>query len=215
MIKIVPAILTNSLKEAKNLIVRSEDVVKRVHIDIIDGVFANNKTIEPSLIGNLETNLKIDFHLMTREPIDWIERCVRGMADRIIGHVELMNDQVEFVGKVQEVGLSVGLAIDINTPVTKIDTSIINNLDLILVMFVPAGFGGQKFDKRALPKIIELSEIRSRDDTPFTICVDGGERLDTINEVKVGGVDEVVIGRKLFEGDLKTNIEKYLKAAYE
>lgn len=213
MVQVIPAILTSDIGEVEMKLAQSEGSVERVQIDIIDGQFVNNKTIDPSALENIETDIKLDFHLMTKEPIDWVERCVRGMADRIIGHVEYMSDQVAFIGKVQEVGLSVGLAIDLETPVSAIDPSILNNLDVVLVMSVQAGFGGQKFDEAALIKTHELNEIRARDDTPFRICVDGGINEENIAKVVKAGADEVSVGR-IFRGDLKTNLEKFLKAAY-
>jgi len=214
MITIIPSILTNDADELRGLIAQCEGVVERVSVDIIDGKFAENKTIDPSILFDVDTQLKIDYQLMVYEPVNWIERCVRGQADRIIGHIEQMNDQVEFVGKVQEVGLSVGLAIDLETQVYKIDPTILNNLDVVLVMSVPAGLGGQKFDKRALGKIKELDEIRVRDNTPYKIHDDGGITLEVIHNIHRIGADEVSIGRKIFEGDLANNIKKYQKAAH-
>lgn len=215
MIKIVPSVLSNDPAEVRVLLSRCEGVVDSVSIDIIDGKFADNKTIEPSILADFDTTLKIDYQLMVHEPINWIERCVHGQADRIIGHIELMRDQVEFVGKVQEVGLSVGLALDLPTQVYRLDPTILTNLDVVLVMSVPAGFGGQKFDDRALEKISKLDEIRVRDRTPYKIQDDGGITFDRIDDVRLAGVDEVSIGRKLFDGDLKQNIEKFTKAAYK
>lgn len=214
MVEIIPAILTNDIREIEEKLTRAEGVVKRVQIDIVDGVFAANRTIDPSFLGNIEADLSLDFHLMTKEPADWVERAVRGGADRIIGQIEKMTDQVAFIGKVAEVGLSVGLAIDLGTPVSALDPTIITNLDVVLVMAVKAGSGGQKFDERALNKIKQLDELRIRDDTPFRICVDGGETEDVIDETRFAGADEVVIGSRIFEGDLGVNLEKFRKAAY-
>src|SRR5258706_11434111 len=170
MLEIIPAILTNDQDELLGILKQCEGVVDRVQIDIIDGVFANNKTIEPSILEEIETSLLIDYHLMVKEPYDWIERCIRGQADRIIGQIELMRDQVEFVEKATEAGLKVGLAIDVDTPVASIERAIINDLDVILVMSVPAGFGGQEFDPEVLKKIEELDHIRANDKSPFYIC---------------------------------------------
>src|SRR3990172_6389776 len=160
MIEMIPSILTSDPEEARELIARCEGLVDRISIDIIDGKYASNKTIDPSVFEKIDTSLLLDFQLMVDEPVNWVERCVRGQADRIIGHVEKMSDQIEFVGKVQESGLYVGLALDLDTPVSEIDPVILTNLDVILVMSVKAGFGGQKFDRRALQKIKELDEIR-------------------------------------------------------
>lgn len=213
MVEIIPAILTNDIREIEEKLRRAEGVVRRVQIDIIDGQFAANRTIDPSFLENIDTDLNLDFHLMTKEPADWVERTVRGGADRIIGQIESMSDQVGFIGKVAEVGPSVGLAIDVDTDIEKIDQTIITNLDVVLVMSVKAGFGGQEFDPSALLKVNELDKIRVRDDTPFKICVDGGINEDNIKKVVKAGADEVAIGR-VFEGDLAENLEKFRKAVY-
>ena len=215
MIQIIPSILTNDPEEARELLSRCEGVVDRISIDIIDGKFANNKTIDPSAIADIDTTLKIDYQLIVYEPVNWIERCARAGADRIIGHIEQMSDQVEFVGKVQGVGLSVGLGLDIETTIAKIDPTILTNLDVVLVMSVKAGFGGQEFDKRAINKLKELDEIRIRDDSPFKIHDDGGITLESIYNVHRMGVDEVSVGRKLFEGDLGENLKKFQLAAHK
>ncbi len=215
MVEIIPAILTNDIREIEEKLSRAEGIVKRIQIDIVDGQFAANRTIDPSFLGNIETDLSLDFHLMTKEPADWVERAVRGGADRIIGQIEQMTNQVEFVGKVAQVGLSVGLAIDLATPVSALDPTILTNLDVVLVMAVKAGFGGQKFDERALNKIKQLDELRIRDDTPFRICVDGGETEDVIDETHFAGADEVAIGSRIFDGDLAENIRRFQKAAHD
>ena len=214
MFKVIPAILSSNPQEVEALLKRAEDVVDRVQVDIIDGRFAQNKTIDPSVLENFDTDLMLDFHLMTKEPTDWVERCVRAGAERIIGQIEKMTSQVDFVGKVSEVAFSVGLAIDLDTPVSALDPTILTNLDVVLVMAVRAGFGGQKFEPKALTKIRELDEIRSRDATPFKICVDGGETPDTIDDTRIAGADEIVIGRRLFDGNLAENIDRYIRAAY-
>jgi len=215
MIEIIPSILTNDPKELADKLEICEGVVDRVQIDIIDGVFASNKTIDPSALFSLETELKLDFHLMVKEPINWVEKCVRAGADRIIAQIEMMENQVDYVGKVQEVGGGVGLAVDLKTEIDSLDSVILTNLDVVLVMSVPAGFGGQKFDERALDKIKRLDEIRARDKTPYRICDDGGVVFEWVDDIRREGVDEVIIGRNLFEGRLEDNIKKYRNAAYK
>ncbi len=214
MNKIIPSILTNDPNEAKELISRCEGVVDRVSVDVVDGKFADNKTIDPNLLSDVDTQLKIDYQLMVVEPINWVEGCVRGQADRIIGHIERMKDQAEFVGKVQEVGASVGLGLDLGTPVESIDSSIIINLDVVLIMSVRAGFGGQMFNESVVAKIKKLNQIRKHDETPFKIHVDGGITLDNINKVIQAGADEVLIGRRLFDGDLTENLRKFQEAVH-
>lgn len=214
MVEIIPAILTNDIREIEEKLSRAEGIVKRIQIDIVDGQFAANRTIDPSFLENIETDLNLDFHLMTKDPLSWVERAVRGGADRIIGQIEGMTDQVEFIGKLAQVGLSVGLAIDLGTAVSALDPTIITNLDVVLVMAVKAGFEGQKFDLSALLKVNELDKIRVRDDTPFKICVDGGINEDNIKKVVKAGADEVVIGSRIFDGDLTENIRRFQEAAH-
>lgn len=222
MVEVIPAILTNNVTELEDMlgqIARAVDTneanIKRVQIDIIDGEFADNKTIDPVNMLGVETNLSLDFHLMVKEPINWIEKCASVGADRIIGQIERMKSQVEFVGKVSETGLYVGLAVDLETPISRLDPVVLNSVDVVLLMAVKAGFGGQKFDTRVLDKIKELDEIRARDATPFKICVDGGETEDNIDETHFAGADEVVIGRRLFMGDIVENIEGLEEAAHK
>lgn len=213
MVEIIPSILTNNATEAVELLGRCDGVTNRVQIDIVDGVFANNKTIDPANLGTPDLSVGLDFHLMVKEPVNWVEKCANTGADRIIGQIEMMESQIEFVKRVQEMDLRVGLAIDLNTPVSAFDPVVLNDLDMVLVMTVKAGFGGQKFVPAALDKVRELDEIRIRDRTPFRICVDGGETEDVVDDTNFAGADEVVFGRRLFKGDLGENIKKFELAA--
>lgn len=212
--KVIPSILSNNPNEVKELIYICQDAgVERVHIDIIDGQFANNKTIDPSVLETIESPLFLDFHLMTKEPLNWVERCIRAGADRIIAQVEMMSNQVEFVEKVAGFGMKVGLALDLKTSVDALDPAIVNDVDVVLVMSVPAGFGGQEFDFSILEKVKLLNQKRSQDNSPFKICDDGGVTTQNVDDVAELKVDEVVVGRKLFEGDLAHNINLYLDSA--
>ena len=208
---IIPGILTDNPQELRDMIEKADGVVKRIHVDIIDGVYSENKTIDSSVLEDIEHNLLIDFHLMVNEPVKWVEKCVRAGGDRIIGQVEMMSSIPEFIGAVTEAGLSPGLALDLETPVDEIEKRLLTDVDVILVMSVPAGYGGQKFDERALTKITMLNKIKKNDQTPFNICDDGGITIELIDKLRHKGADEVVIGNRLFEGDLKSNIEKYMK----
>ncbi len=212
--KIIPSILSNNPNEVKETLYQCQDAeVERVHIDIIDGVFANNKTIDPSALEEIETTLRYDIHLMVKEPANWIEKCIRAGADRVIGQIEMMTNQEEFVRKAQGFGIDAGLAIDLKTPVSQLSDYLLADVDLILVMSVAAGFGGQDFDDSVLDKFKELNKIRLTDSTPFKICDDGGVTIQTLPDMAELEVDEVVVGRKLFENDLAQNIQKYLQAA--
>lgn len=209
--EIIPGILTSSPTELIELIAKADGVVKRVHVDIIDGIYADNKTIDPSALNGIDHTLLVDFHLMVNEPANWVEKCVRAGGDRVIGHVEMMTDVNEFIFAVQEAGLLPGLAFDIDTPIRQIESRLLKDLDVVLVMSVPAGYGGQEFQREALDKIEELVEIRKTDESPFKICDDGGVTIEYINYLAGCGTDEVVIGQRIFGGDLAKNIHAYQK----
>lgn len=223
MIEIIPAILTNDPKELEEKIRQVEGLARldseskragRVQIDIVDGVFADNKTISLEAVANIDTDLLLDIQLMTKEPADWVERAVRAMADRVIGHIEMMSDQARFIEKVAETGEKVGLAIDLPTPVSALDTVALNNLDVVLVMLVKAGFGGQDFQEPALEKVTKLSSYKANNNCKYRICVDGGINEENIAKVRQAGADEAVIGHPLFEGNIQGKLEGLRRAAY-
>ncbi len=213
MLEVIPTVLTSDPQEFKQLINQAEEVVDRVQVDVIDGQFADNKTVNPSVFETIETNLKLDFHLMTKEPADWVERTIRAMADRVIGQIEMMESQVEFVEKVIEKGALAGLAVDLKTPIFEIDPEALPKLDVILLMAVPAGFGGQKFDKKVIEKIELLDKARKKEKLNFKICIDGGVTMSVVKSLEKAGVDEVSVGKLLYKGDLKENIKKFKEAA--
>lgn len=209
MVEVIPAILTNNFGEVEEKLNKLEVLVDRVQIDIVDGVFANNKSIDPALLQPVETTLNLDFHLMTKDPINWVEKCIQGNADRIIGQIEKMDSQKEFVNKIMNKGLKPGLALDTETEVVKIDLEVVPLLDVILLMSYPAGFGGQPFDPKTYKKIDELFSLREKEKALFKICIDGGVTIDNIGKMIENGADEVAIGTRLFDGNLEENLDKF------
>lgn len=212
MVKIIPAPLSHSFDEISGYIFKSEEVVERFHVDIVDGIFADNMTFDPSELSATRSELLFDYHLMVKDPIAWVDRCITGRADRIFGHIEMMPNQIEFVQKVAKEEVKVGLAVDISTPVIALEPDVLDEVDAVLIMSVKAGHGGQQFRPDALKKIKELAEIRQNMNAAFFICVDGGITPENIYDVYKAGADEVIIGKRLFEGDLMTNISEYQKA---
>jgi ribulose-phosphate 3-epimerase len=148
---------------------------------------------------------------MVDNPVRWIGSCARANADRIIGQVELMEDQKEFCELVKSEDVLCGLALDLPTGIEALDDSILDKLDVIVVMSVNAGFGGQAFDEKAIGKIKELSMIREEKQYHFRICDDGGVTLENENLLQKSGADEISVGRRLFQGNLADNIETWKK----
>ena len=199
MVEIIPSILTNNANDILKLLIIAEKKVSRIQIDIDDGSFLGNKTIDPILFEKIETDLFLDFHLMVDNPISWITRCVNANADRIIGQIEKMSGQPQFVEKVLRAGRKVGLAIDLDTPIDKIEDFLLINLDVVLLMSVNAGLGGQKFSENVFAKIEKLDNLRKEKSAKFRICIDGGVTSDRIKKLEELGVDEVVEGRSWFK----------------
>jgi ribulose-phosphate 3-epimerase len=212
-IEIIPAILTDNPSELRDLMGKAEGVVKRIHIDIIDGVFVSNKTVDPSAFNNFDTTMLLDFHLMVNKPVNWLEKCVVAGGSRVIAQVEMMDSTEEFIKKAQELGISPGLAIDINTPVESIERRLLTDVDVVLAMSVPAGFGGQEFHDSAIGKIKKLANLRANDNTPFKIACDGGIKSSIIKQLRNSRADEIIIGNRIFEGDLAANIAEFKNAS--
>jgi ribulose-phosphate 3-epimerase len=169
MITIIPAILEKSLKEFEEKLSLVWGLVSRVQVDVIDGKFVEEKTIGPEDLGQIDTVVAFDVHLMVKKPEDWIKRCVAGGVDRVFGQVEMMEDKVVFIGDAQAEGLAVGLAYDVDTPLDGLE-EYINDLDAVLLMSVKAGAQGREFDGRVLAKIKEVRKLSKTID----IVVDGG-----------------------------------------
>lgn len=212
MVEVIPTILTSDPVELARLL-ELASVAKRVQIDIIDGEFVDNKTVDPSALNEVEISALLDFHLMVKEPIHWVEKCVNANADRVIGQIEQMGDQEKFVDFVHERGVSAGLALNIDTKVRELDWRVLDRVEVVLVLSVPAGFGGQEFERSALETIAELAKLREERKLAFAICDDGGVTLDNVDDASFAGVDEVVVGRRIFAGDVAENIAQFQKYA--
>jgi len=212
-IDIIPSILTDDPDVLADMLHRADTVVDRVHIDIIDGVYADNETIDPTALNMIDNGLMLDFHLMVNEPENWVQKCLRAGGDRIIGQLEMMESQRKFIEAVTSEGASVGIAIDDDSDIDDLDSDYLDSLDVIVVMSVPAGFGGQEFRLSALEKIDKLDRLRKEKGYRYAIADDGGITLDLIDDVRREGADEAIIGNRIFNGDLKANIENFLKNA--
>lgn len=214
MLTIIPAILTDDPKELEEKIQEVELAfppigtnLPRIQIDIIDGIFAYNKTVSLEDLAKIDNCSNLDIHLMVKEPIDWVDDCVKAKADRVIGQVEMMSNQRAFVDKVKGNNMSVGLAVDLETPVTSIDQSLLGDLDVILIMSVKAGFGGQRFQEEIASKVAWAEDEQYANSYKYKICLDGGINESNIAKISYMGADEVAIGHSLWVGDLKENLE--------
>jgi len=182
-IKIVPGILEKDRDVFKDKLLKAKEFSETVFVDIIDGKFAKNETVGIKELNEFSGQIGYYVQLMTREPIEYLNECVEAEASLILGHIELMRSQKEFVKKGKELEVNIGLALDLDTPVDFLEDSLLKEVDKILLMAVPAGFSGQKFDRKVLSKIGKLRQSGFKKD----IFVDGGINEKTISEcVRVG-----------------------------
>lgn len=206
--KIAPSILTAdfSILEKELKSISDADLI---HVDIMDGNFVPNISFGPyiSSIISKKTNLFLDFHLMVMDPLKWIDKFSFHNTNNITIHYE-SNDIDLALNKIRENNIKCGLSIKPNTKVLDIE-KYLNFIDVVLVMSVEPGFGGQKFIENSIDKIKELVNIRNNINNKFIIQVDGGVNGENIEKLYNAGCDIVVIGSYLFNMlDRNTQIKK-------
>ena len=212
-IQISPSILSADFSQLGTEIKKLEEGgADLIHVDVMDGHFVPNLTIGPPVIKNLRkyTKLPFDVHLMISPVHDYIENYANAGADIITIHPEATENLKESISLIKRFGKKVGVSLN---PKTEIKTLIdeIDNIDLVLVMSVNPGFGGQKFMPEVLDKIKELKKIKDEGKYHFDIEVDGGINFSNSKIVLEAGADILVSGTTVFkenEGNIKTNIEK-------
>lgn len=215
MAEIVPTILTSDLDDFNEKLTLAREMVGRVQIDIVDGKFANRKTVDLSEMVDLKemTDLKKDLHLMVNEPENWITRSFEVLPDLLIGQVETMSDPLKFINEVVESGMLAGIALDLETPIEKVSEEVYRMADLILVLAVKAGVGGQEFDIRAIEKIKKIREML---EGPLSgggkIGVDGGLNDENILLCKKAGADIFYVGQSFWQAeDLNSRYNQLIK----
>ena len=183
-----------------------------IHVDVMDGHFVPNLTIGPPVIKNLKkyTKLPFDVHLMISPVHKYIKDYAEAGADIITIHPEATDNLNESVNLIKKLNKKVGVSLN---PDTDIDALIdeIANVDLILIMSVFPGFGGQKFIPEIIDKIKKLKKIKEEKNYNFEIEVDGGINFSNSKEVLSAGANILVSGTTIFKennGDIKKNIEK-------
>ena len=212
-IQISPSILSADFSQLGNEIKKLEQGgADLIHVDVMDGHFVPNLTIGPPVIKNLRkyTKLPFDVHLMISPVHEYIENYADAGADIITIHPEATKNLKETINLIKRFGKKVGVSLN---PKTEIKTLIdeIDNIDLVLVMSVNPGFGGQKFMPEVLDKIKELKKIKEENQYHFSIEVDGGINFSNSKIVLEAGADILVSGTTVFkenDGNIKTNIEK-------
>ncbi len=211
-IQISPSILSADFSQLGKEIKKLEDAgADMIHVDVMDGHFVPNLTIGPPVIKALKKNslLPFDVHLMISPVHKYIESYASAGADIITIHPEATNDLLGSINKIREFKKKVGVSLN---PETKIEIikEHLDKIDLILIMSVNPGFGGQKFMPEVLNKVKKLDEIRKNSRLNFVIEIDGGINFENSKLAIESGVDILVSGTTIFKnnnGDIKKNID--------
>ena len=211
-IQISPSILSADFSQLGNEIKRLEDGgADLIHIDVMDGHFVPNLTIGPPIIKALKKNcaIKFDVHLMISPVHKYIEAYSAAGADIITIHPEATENLNDSICKIRELNKKVGVSLN---PETKVDVikDYLNKIDLVLIMSVNPGFGGQKFMPEVLVKIKELKQIQKNNNLYFDIEIDGGINFENSKTAIAAGANILVSGTTIFKsnnGDIKKNIE--------
>jgi ribulose-phosphate 3-epimerase len=210
-IQISPSILSADFSQLGKEIQRLEEGgADMIHVDVMDGHFVPNLTIGPPVIKALRKNcsLKFDVHLMISPVHKYIEAYADAGADIITIHPEATDDLKESILKIKNLNKKVGISLN---PESKIDLiqGLLDEIDLVLIMSVNPGFGGQKFMPEVLEKIKQLKKIQNEKNVDFDIEIDGGINFDNCQLAIDAGANILVSGTTIFKsnnGDIEKNI---------
>ena len=214
-IKIAPSILSaNFAKMGEEVRSLEENGADLVHCDVMDGVFVNNITFGIKMVEDLRsvTSLPLDCHLMIVHPEKYVERFAKAGADIITVHYEACQDNLkEVLQLIKSTGVKCGAVINPDTPVEKIK-DVILLCDMVLVMSVFPGFGGQKFIPCALDKLREIRKIIDESGKDIDLQIDGGVTAENVEEIKQAGANVIVAGSAVFKAENRAEMIAKLKA---
>ncbi len=213
MTLIAPSILSADLSQLEQQIKLVETGgADWIHCDIMDGHFVPNLTFGPVLVKAVRkvTRLPVDVHLMIENPDKYLEDFKKAGADHILVHQEVVIHLNRTIKKIKELGMKAGVVINPATPVHTL-RDIAEYIDILLIMSVNPGFGGQSFIPNSIRKIQEAAELRKEFNSDFKIEIDGGIDKKTIVPAFKAGVDVFVCGSSIFKSDNVTSATAELK----
>ncbi|QDV83512.1 ribulose-phosphate 3-epimerase [Planctomycetes bacterium TBK1r] len=196
---VLPSLLLCDFGDLKTELARLEDAGTQVlHLDVMDGHFVPNLTYGMPIVEGIRrhSDLPMDVHLMISDPLRYAQPMVDAGADLLTFHVEAVEDAGEVAREIRSMGAAVGVALNPDTDLSALD-GCLDDVDMVLVMSVNAGFGGQAFNPVALEKLAALKQSHP----DLLLEIDGGINLETIGAARAAGCDLFVVGSAIFKQD--------------
>lgn len=209
-----PSLLALDFRQMSLQIKRAETSAQWFHYDVMDGVFVNNISFGPDILKQVSevTDRFLDVHLMIVRPEKYFEKFVECGADAITIHVECFEEVekgIEAVHKLHELGIKAGISLRPSTPI-ELAIPYLKYVDLVLVMSVEPGFGGQAFIPSSLERIKQFDDMRKLNNYGYTISVDGGINDKTGAKCREAGADVLVAGSYIFKNDIEQAVASLL-----
>ena len=182
-----------------------------LHLDVMDGVFVPNLSIGVPVIESLRkvTDIYFDVHLMIVDPIRYIETFAKAGADIITFHVEAAEDPQAVIDKIRACGKKVGITLKPATPLSAIEPYL-DQVDMVLVMSVEPGYGGQSYIPSSTQKLMDLKAMREERGLSFDIEVDGGVKKTNVEMILKAGANVIVAGSAVFGGDVEAKTKEFM-----
>ena len=183
-----------------------------IHFDVMDGMFVPSISFGMPVLASIHdaTEQFMDAHLMVQEPIRYVEAFQKAGADYVTVHLEACEDVKTTLDKIHACGMKAGLAVNPETDVKEL-VPYLEDVEMILIMSVHQGFGGQKFIPESLEKIREVREMLNEKNLEIDIQVDGGIYVENVREVLDAGANVIVVGSAVFRGDAGENTAKFME----